>query len=87
MVKALGTRAEVWHGTAEHTSGGLRKKDLMFNKKSGRIVSKVKHDLGKKLQKEWSWKDNDIFKEKSGVAPKKKRRRSKSKSKSRSRSR
>jgi hypothetical protein len=38
----MGTRAQVWHGTAYKTSGGLTKKNLMKNK-SGRIVSKSKH--------------------------------------------
>ena len=38
-MKASGTRAEVMHGTAKHTSGGLKKKDLKYNKR-GRIVSK-----------------------------------------------
>jgi hypothetical protein len=33
-----GTRAQVWHGTAERTSGGLTKKDLMMKK--GRIRSR-----------------------------------------------
>lgn len=37
-IKAVGTRAEVMHGTAKHTSGGLFKKDLKYNK-HGRIVS------------------------------------------------
>ncbi len=35
----VGTKAQVYHGTAKHTSGGLTKKDLMKTKK-GRIVSK-----------------------------------------------
>lgn len=34
-----GSRAKVWHGGAEMTSGGLRKDDLEKNK-YGRIVSK-----------------------------------------------
>ena len=38
----IGSRAEVWHGTAKHTSGGLTKTHLMKNK-SGRIVSRKKH--------------------------------------------
>lgn len=42
-----GTRAQVWHGTARHTSGGLTKSDLMKNK-SGRIVSRKKHNSAKK---------------------------------------
>jgi hypothetical protein len=44
---AVGTKAQVWHGTAKHTSGGLTKKDLMKTKK-GRIVSKKKHAAGQK---------------------------------------
>ena len=47
--KMVGTKAQVWHGTAHHTSGGLTKKDLMKHK--GRIVSKKKHALGKKAFK------------------------------------
>jgi len=43
----MGTRAQVWHGTAYKTSGGLNKHDLMKNK-SGRIVSKHKHTSAKK---------------------------------------
>ena len=38
-MKTVGTRAEVWHGNAKKTSGGLMKKDLKMNKR-GRIVSK-----------------------------------------------
>jgi hypothetical protein len=46
-----GTKAQVWHGTAKHTSGGLTKKDLMKTKK-GRIVSKKKHAAGQKALKQ-----------------------------------
>ena len=42
-----GSRAQVWHGTAFKTSGGLKKTDLMQNK-AGRIVSKAKHNTAKK---------------------------------------
>lgn len=42
-----GTRAQVWHGTAHKTSGGLTKSDLHQNK-AGRIVSKAKHFTAKK---------------------------------------
>jgi hypothetical protein len=45
--KTVGTKAQVFHGTAKHTSGGLTRKDLMKTKK-GRIVSKRKHAAGKK---------------------------------------
>ena len=43
----IGTRAQVWHGTAKKTSGGLMKSDLMMNK-HGRIVSRAKHATAKK---------------------------------------
>ena len=42
-----GSRAQVWHGTAYKTSGGLVKKDLLQNK-HGRIVSSKKHFTEKK---------------------------------------
>jgi hypothetical protein len=42
-----GSRAQVWHGTAFKTSGGLKKSDLMQNK-AGRIVSRSKHNTAKK---------------------------------------
>ena len=46
-VPAVGTKAQVYHGTAKHTSGGLTKSDLMKTK-AGRIVSKKKHAQGMK---------------------------------------
>ena len=42
-----GSRAQVWHGTAHNTAGGLKKGDLHMNK-HGRIVSKKKHITAKK---------------------------------------
>ena len=36
-IKARGSREEVWAGTAQRTSGGLRKADLVINKR-GKIV-------------------------------------------------
>jgi hypothetical protein len=45
--QTVGTRAQVFHGTAKHTSGGLEKHDLMQNK-SGRIVSRRKHNTAKR---------------------------------------
>lgn len=47
----VGTKAQVYHGTAKHTSGGLTKKDLMKTRK-GRIVSKKKHAAGLKAIKQ-----------------------------------
>ena len=43
----FGSRAQVHHGTAYKTSGGLTKDQLIQNK-SGRIVSKKKHATAKK---------------------------------------
>ena len=45
--KSVGSRAEVWHGTAKHTSGGLTKQKL-FKTKTGRIVSMKKHYSAKR---------------------------------------
>jgi len=42
-----GSRAQVMHGTAYKTSGGLKKHEIIMNK-NGRIVSKKKHMTAKK---------------------------------------
>ena len=42
-----GSRAQVYHGTAYKTQGGLVKSKLLMNK-HGRIVSRVKHNTAKK---------------------------------------
>jgi hypothetical protein len=47
---AVGSKSQVFHGTAKHTSGGLKKNDLMKTK-NGRIVSRRKHAAGKKAIK------------------------------------
>lgn len=44
-IQSVGSKAQVWHGSANHTSGGLTRKDIMKTKK-GRIVSKKKHTIG-----------------------------------------
>lgn len=46
-MKTIGSRAEVFHGTAKKTSGGLLKKNLKKNKR-GRIVSKKMSNRAKK---------------------------------------
>lgn len=54
--RLLGSRREVFNGTAKKTTGGLEKTDLFYNK-YGRIVSKKKHFTAKKekrLQK-YGW--------------------------------
>ena len=45
--KRIGSRAQVMHGNALMTGGGLRKKDLKYNKQ-GKIVSKKKSSIAKK---------------------------------------
>ena len=46
-MQRVGSRAKVMHGTAKMTSGGLLKKDLKYNKKTRRIVSRKKSKLAK----------------------------------------
>ena len=45
--KTVGSRAQVMHGTAKKTSGGLTKNQLKYNS-SGKIVSKKASALAKK---------------------------------------
>ena len=49
-MKTIGSRAEVMHGGAHHTSGGLTKKHLKYNK-HGRIMSIKASAAGKKALK------------------------------------
>jgi len=49
-IPAVGSKLQVWNGSAKHTSGGLYRKDLMHTK-HGRIVSRKKHALGRKSLK------------------------------------
>ena len=53
----VGSRVQVVNGTAHHTSGGLTKKDLKYNK-YGRIVSAKKSALAKRkgTLKKWEKK-------------------------------
>ena len=46
-MKTVGTKTEVWTRTAQHTSGGLTRADLMLNK-AGKVVSKKQHANGLK---------------------------------------
>ena len=48
--RLIGSRAEVMHGTAYKTSGGLKKRELKYNK-HGKIVSRAKSAKGKTLLK------------------------------------
>jgi DVNP family len=88
----IGTRAQVWHGTAFKTSGGLTKGHLLQNK-AGRIVSRTKHATAKKEKRlvkagygTRKGKFGFVMLNKSS-SKSKSRSRSMSKSKSRSRSR
>lgn len=49
--QTVGSRLEVWRGKAHHTSGGLKRSDLMISKSSGRIVSKKASEQAKKAYK------------------------------------
>lgn len=46
-MKTIGTKSEVYKGSAVKTAGGLFKDDLMKNKR-GKIVSKKQHAAGLK---------------------------------------
>lgn len=43
----IGSRAQIWHGTAYKTKGGLTKSDLLMNKR-GHVVSKKLYNRAKK---------------------------------------
>jgi hypothetical protein len=61
-MKTYGTRAQVWHGTAKKTKGGLTKQNLF--KKKGRIKSKKaskKAKQNKNLKKAgWTFKKGEF---------------------------
>lgn len=69
-----GSRAEVFHGTAKHTAGGLVKSDLLQDK-YGNIKSKTAVAAAKKrMKREGSSAMVKVFKPKKGdftLAPKK----------------
>ena len=47
----IGNKKQVWSGEAQRTSGGLRKSNLMINKR-GKVVSIRKHEAGLKRFRE-----------------------------------
>ena len=62
----IGSRAEVFHGTAKHTAGGLVKKDLVQDK-YGNIKSKAAVAAAKKrMKKEGKKAMVNVFKPKAG---------------------
>ena len=44
----IGSRAQVFHGTADQAAGGLKKKDLFRGRKDGRIKSRKASKATKK---------------------------------------
>ena len=80
-MKARGTRAQVMHGTAVKTPGGLTKSQLKYNKQ-GRIVSKKRSARAKKenrLVKSGYVTEKGVFGSKFVGSPKKSPKRSKKK--------
>ena len=65
--KPIGSRAEVFHGTAQKTSGGLRAKDLMLDPKDGQIKSVAAHQAAlERMKREGKKHLTKIFKPKKG---------------------
>ena len=67
MSKLFGSRAEVFHGSAEKTTGGLRVKDLMLDAKDGQIKSVAAHQAAlERMKKEGKKHLTKVFKPKKG---------------------
>ena len=65
--KPIGSRAEVFHGTAQKTSGGLRAKDLMLDPNDGQIKSVAAHKAAlKRMEREGKKHLTKVFKPKKG---------------------
>ena len=65
--KPVGSRAEVFHGTAEKTSGGLRQKDLMLDPNDGQIKSVAAHKAAlARMKREGKKHLTKVFKPKKG---------------------
>ena len=83
-MKTIGSRAQVWHGTAKKTQGGLTKKDLF--KRKGRIKSKRASKKAKRnnnLKKAgWTFKKGQFGAVKIGEKSEKKSKKKSSKKKS-----
>lgn len=52
----VGTKAQVFHGTADRTPGGLSKSNLFQDKEDGRIKSKAQSAAGKKNPALKAWR-------------------------------
>ena len=82
-MQTVGSRAQVWHGTAKKTSGGLTKQNLF--KKKGRIRSKRASQKAKKNQNlknaGWTFKKGEFGAVRIGDKPKSKSKKKGSKKK------
>ena len=66
-MKPVGSRAEVFHGTAAKTSGGLSQKDLMLDPNDGQIKSVAAHKAAvKRMEREGKKHLTKVFKPKKG---------------------
>lgn len=70
--KTVGTKKEVWNGSAKHTAGKLVRADLMKNK-VGKIISKKKYLQGQKAFKKNNLKPKTAAEFKAINAAKKKK--------------
>ena len=65
--KPIGSRAEVFHGTATKTSGGLTQKDLMLDPNDNQIKSVAAHKAAlKRMEREGKKHLTKVFKPKKG---------------------
>ena len=65
--KPVGSRAEVFHGKAEKTTGGLRAKDLMLDPNDNQIKSVAAHKAAlARMKKEGKKHLTKVFKPKKG---------------------
>ena len=65
--KPIGSRAEVFHGTAAKTSGGLTQKDLMLDSKDHQIKSVAAHKAAlERMKSEGKKHLTKVFKPKKG---------------------
>ena len=63
----IGSRAQVFHGTADRTAGGLTKKDLMLDPKDGQIKSVAAHQAAlDRMKREGKKHLTKVFKPKKG---------------------
>lgn len=64
---SVGTRAQVFHGTADKTSGGLTQRDLMLDPNDGQIKSVQAHKSAlARMKKEGKKHLTKVFKPKKG---------------------